>query len=146
MKKALISLLVALLVAPLNASAASWMAMSMSNSDHHLQHEHSFHGDTHHNGHGVDPFLETHDFLDIPETHNALLTFESHGDPQSAQHHEHNAADCEEHCASCTNHCSSLGIVTTTQGRIDTEADVTGMLSGTPSNYFELLFRPPITT
>ena len=141
MKNAIISLLVLLLAAPLNASAASWMAMSMGNSDHHMQH--ASHGDsdhTHHVDQRVEPFPSS---LDVQSSHtNDSLG--SHSDPQSAQHHEHDAADCEEHCASCTNHCSSLGIVTTTQDRIDTEGNVTGMLIGTPSNHFELLFRPPI--
>ena len=120
----MISLLVLLLVAPLNASAASWMAMSMSSSDHHMQLASL--SDVDHDIHSLHPHID------------------SHGDPKSAQPHEHDAADCEEHCASCTNHCSSLGIVTTTQGRIDTEVGVTGMLIGAPSNHFELLFRPPI--
>jgi hypothetical protein len=124
MRKALISLLVLLLVAPLNASAASWMAMSMSHSDLHQQHAVS--EDAGHNHHKAGSQMATHD------------------DAQSGQHHEHTAADCEEHCASCTNHCSSLGIVTSAEGLIDTERSVVGMLFGAPSNRFELLFRPPI--
>lgn len=120
----MISLLVMLLVAPLNTSAAAWMAMSMSNSEQHVQH------------------------MTMPDSdhslHMSVTRGESPAHSQVSQAHEHDASDCEEHCASCTNHCSSLGIVTSTMGPFNLENHRLGAIPGTTFNRSDLLFRPPI--
>jgi hypothetical protein len=123
-KKVLTSFLVIILVAPLNVGAAAWMAMSMGNSEQHVQHMTSPGGD-----HSAQVGAANIDSSDLT---------------QSSIMHEHDASDCEEHCASCTNHCSSLGIVTSSSGLFDPELHVTGVFSGTVSSRLELLFRPPI--
>ena len=122
-QKILISLLIMLLVAPLNTSAAAWMAMSMSNSEQHVQH------------------------MTMPDDHGLHMSAtrgESSDHSHASQAHAHDASDCEEHCASCTNHCSSLGIVTSSSGPFDPGHQFAGTVPGPTSNRSELLFRPPI--
>ena len=123
-RKVLISLLVTLLVVPLNTSAAAWMAMSMSNSEQHVQHMTNKES-------GISSYMTA--------AHSE--TFDG---PQAVMTHEHDASDCEDHCASCSNHCSTLGIVTSTLGLFDPDRCIAGSLSGMTTNRFELLFRPPI--
>lgn len=123
-QKVLTSFLVALLVAPLNVSAAAWMAMSMSNSEQHVLHMTDSDG-------GHSPHMSSAP-TEMPDHSQSTLT------------HEHDASDCEEHCASCTNHCSSVGIVTSSPGRFDPGHHIAGTIPGPTSNRSELLFRPPI--
>lgn len=118
------SLLVVLLTAPLNASAAAWMAMSMNMADQHGQHTTAHEAD-----HG---------------SHSAANHIGDPGLTASAETHQHDAADCEEHCASCTNHCSSLGIVSSTVGVLGMENQSAGAGCGDTTSRLELLFRPPI--
>lgn len=123
-QKVLTSFLAILLVAPLNASAAAWMAMSMGNSEQHVQHM-------------------TISDSDLGSQSSAGHT-ETSAHPKFVTTHDHDASDCEEHCASCTNHCSSLGIVTSFLSLLDLELLKAGLLSGSTISRFEILLRPPI--
>lgn len=138
-KKALSLLLVTILVAPANAGAASWMAMAMAEGNVDLSVEstqsslyeasHSQHSSDSHHGHmghsNLQPQLDEHGAM-----------HDSHG--------EHDEEDCNEHCVSCANHCSNLGIMSESIAPVDPGKQSQRFHSGSPSNHFDLLYRPPI--
>ena len=131
-RKAIAFVLVALLIAPLNAGAASWMALSMVES----QAEHSQQADV---------AAETDLVSSNHEMHMAAHHHKMKEGLHDSQHGNHDAEDCEEHCLSCSNHCSSLGIVADQSQRFDLASHQSGLETNPTSSHSDLLLRPPIS-
>ncbi len=123
MRTLLNSLLIVILVFPLNAGAAAWMAMSMDDAAHLEMAGHS---------HALQAMS--------PAGMDGAVVAES-----SSPHSEHNSADCEEHCASCSNHCSSTAIISCHHNLFDTDEQRADFLAGMTLYRHETLFRPPIS-
>lgn len=118
------SLLIVILVFPLNAGAAAWMAMSMDDTAHLEMAGHS-------HAHALQ--------MMPPAGIDGPVVAQS-----SSPHSEHNSADCEEHCASCSNHCSSTAIISSHHNLFDTDEQRVDFLAGMTLYRHEMLFRPPI--
>ena len=120
LKNTLVSLLIVLLAAPLDAGAAAWMAMSMDQPDQ--------------------PAMTMQD----GSVHRMAMA-EAVDSAAAPLAHDHDEVDCEEHCLSCHNHCSSAAIVSSSQDSLVPAHLHTGFRSAAALNRIDLLFRPPIS-
>ncbi|GAB5500355.1 MAG: hypothetical protein PsegKO_26660 [Pseudohongiellaceae bacterium] len=123
MRSLLNILLIVILVFPLNAGAAAWMAMSMDDVAH--------------------PEMAGYSHA-LQVMHSAELDGAAVAE-SSSPHGEHDSADCEEHCASCSNHCSSTAIISSHHNLFDKDEQRAGYLAGMTLYRHETLFRPPIS-
>ena len=137
-----ISLLLALvLVAPVNAGAATWMALSMNSTINSVDASVT-----------TDTASSTQHMVDDSHAHqssHAHMTHVAHDlqqmDHQSHEHDgKHNEEDCNEHCISCANHCSSLGILSDNFMLSDLTKQSQRFESGNLNSFSDLLYRPPI--
>lgn len=132
-----ISLLLALvLVAPVNAGAATWMALSMNSTINSVDAS-VITATASSTQHMVD---DSHDH----HSSHAHTTHMAHDLEQIDQNHEHDDEDCNEHCVSCANHCSSLGILSDNFMLSDLTKQSQRFESGNLNSFSDLLYRPPI--
>ncbi len=137
-QKAISLLLALVLVAPVNAGAATWMALSMSSTMNSMD--------------MMDTSDLTHHLVDDSHQHHsshAHMTHMAHDleqmDHQSHEHDgKHSEEDCNEHCVSCANHCSSLGILSDNFILSDLTKQSQRFESGNLNSFSDLLYRPPI--
>jgi len=124
LKRPLIMSLIVLLALPLNAGAATWMAMSMAESGE------------------VTEVLDSSNSLH--HDHQQHMNMGSKQSLDSESNHEHDSEDCDEHCMSCSSHCYSSSI---TSAVVDFQNQRSLHASTTPGvtlNREYLLYRPPI--
>ena len=124
LKKPLIMSLIVLLALPLNAGAATWMAMSMAESGQ------------------VAEMLDSSDSL--YHNHQQQMGFGSNLSLDSDSNHEHDSEDCDEHCMSCSSHCYSSSITSAVADFQNQRSLHTCTLSGVKLTREYLLYRPPI--
>ena len=122
LKRPLIMSLIVLLALPLNAGAATWMAMSMAETG------------------------EVTEVLDFSDSlHNDHQQHMSMGSNQSLDsNHEHDSEDCDEHCMSCSSHCYNSSITSAVADFQNQRSLHAGTILGVKLTREYLLYRPPI--
>lgn len=117
--KSVTTILIFMLIAPLNLVAASAMQVDLASAGHSMAMEH---------GDGQD-----HSLMHADAQMQSMM-----------ESHDHSAEDCDEYCMSCSNHCSSTAIVSGSPLIFD----LTGRFARASGADLEtrayLLFRPPI--
>ncbi|PCI76999.1 MAG: hypothetical protein COB20_09310 [SAR86 cluster bacterium] len=121
-KRYIITALVLIVLAPLNAGAAAWMTQSPTV------------GDT-----GEMPMAQ----MDMAgHDHESMM---SSGQKQLMMDaHDHGSDDCDDYCMNCSNHCSSTAILSSSNDIFELDREFHKTLAGDTSNRAYLLFRPPI--
>jgi len=124
LKRPLIMSLIVLLALPLNAGAATWMAMSMAETGE------------------VTEVLDSSDSLH--HDHQQHMNMGSKQSLDSESNHEHDSEDCEEHCMSCSSHCYSSSITSDVANYRNQRSLQASATPGTTLTRKYLLYRPPI--
>jgi hypothetical protein len=124
LKRPLILSLIVLLALPLNAGAATWMAMSMTES-----------------GEAVE-LLEYSD--NLHHEHQQHMSMGSNHSLDSDSNHEHDSEDCDEHCMSCSSHCYGSSITSAVADFQNQRSLHASTISGVKLTREYLLYRPPI--
>lgn len=122
-KRYIITALVLLMLAPLNAGASAWMAESS-------------------------PMVETDEvamaeMLMPGHDHGAMMGSSEKQSMMDA--HDHDAEDCDDYCMNCSNHCSSTAIVPSSSNIFELDRKFNRTITGDTSSRASLLFRPPIS-
>ena len=116
--------LVVLLALPLNAGAATWMAMSMAESGE---------------------VTEVLDSSASPQhDHQHHMSMGSNQSHDSDSDHEHDSEDCDEHCMSCSSHCYSSSITSDVADYQNLRSRHASTTLGVTLTREYLLYRPPI--
>lgn len=120
-RRLIATLLMLILIAPINAVAAASMVVTISaeqgmTSAHQLSH-------AGHGGHA----------MHAPEQLSSMSAT-----------HDHNADDCDDYCMSCSNHCSSSAIVSSSKNTFELDREFEYPASAHTLSRAYLLFRPPI--
>ena len=124
LKRPLIMSLIVLLALPLNAGAATWMAMSMAESGE------------------VTEVLDSSDSLQ--HDHQQHMSMGSNQSLDSESNHEHDSEDCDEHCMSCSSHCYSSSITSDVAVFHNQRSLHASKTTGVILTREYLLYRPPI--
>lgn len=121
--KFFVCLLIVLVAAPLDAAAASWMAMGMEAQT------------------SADMTAEASSLQD-----KGAIGHQSHQHAMpgndAASHHD--ADNCDEHCMNCSSHCFSSVAVASSALELDGEDQRLGNLISRALHRAYLLYRPPI--
>lgn len=127
LKRTLILSLIAILALPVNAGAATWMAMSMADGDEFA------------------PTLDSSADLHAGHQHAMNMGNNQSSDSAAQQKHDqHDAEDCDEHCLFCSSHCSSSGIASTATD-FDSQRNLQAcVVTGFKLTREYLLYRSPI--
>ena len=115
--------LILLLALPLNAGAASWMAMSMADTDQAIK--------------SLDTSMSPH------HEHHSMSSDHIQSMDVAAEH-EHDSGDCDEHCMSCSSHCSGSGIASSGADFQNLGNPLASTVTGFKLTREYLLLRPPI--
>ena len=121
-KRYIITALILVMLAPLNAGASPWMAQSSSDPGA---------------GEMAMPQMGMagHD-------HGALM---SSGQQQTMMDaHDHSAEDCDDYCMNCSNHCSSTAILTSPNDTFELDRGFHKTFTVETLRRAYLLYRPPI--
>ena len=123
-KHPLIVSLIVLLALPLNAGAATWMAMSMAESGE------------------VTEVLDSSDSLH--HDHQQHMSMGGNHSLDIDSNHEHDSEDCDEHCMSCSSHCYSSSITSAVADFQNQRSLHASKIFGVKLTREYLLYRPPI--
>lgn len=121
LRKLIVTVLMLILTAPINAVASASMAISIAAYHDAMPTQQLVHG--------------SH------ASHDAAIA--SQNKTKSAAH-DHSDEDCDDYCMSCSNHCSSSAIVTSSKHDFELEREFEDLASAHTLSRAYLLFRPPI--
>jgi hypothetical protein len=122
-KRYLVTALVILMLAPLNAGAAAWMAESPSVAD--------------------DGEMTMSQMVMTGHDHEAMMS--SHQKQSMMDAHDHGSEDCEDYCMNCSNHCSSTALIPSSGNIFELDRKFNRTITGNTLSRAYLLFRPPIS-
>lgn len=125
-RKQIVTLLLLLLIAPVNSVAAASMAVSVTVAHGAMAMEKAA-GDSH-AMHEMTVEMAAPDML---VAHNL-------------DSHNHSPEDCDDYCMSCSNHCSSSAIVSSSKNSFELDREFAELTSAHTLSRAYLLFRPPI--
>lgn len=117
-QRTIVTALILLLLAPVNAGAAAWMNNSSAANDAATPSMH----------------MAGHD-------HQAMLDAGHQGAMDET--HDHSSGDCD-YCMSCSNHCASTALVSIYKDSFALNREFATTISADTLNRVYLLFRPPI--
>ncbi|MBL4574185.1 MAG: hypothetical protein JKY86_14120 [Gammaproteobacteria bacterium] len=118
----IITALVLLMLAPVNAGASAWMVDSSSV----VEAGETVTAEMHMTGH----------------EHEANMGSSQKQSMMDA--HDHGSEDCDDYCMNCSNHYSSTAITPSLSSTFETDRKFDRTITGTTLNRAYLLFRPPI--
>jgi len=121
-KQTIVTVLILVLLAPLNAGASAWMSQSSSmTNDVEL---------------AMSPMhMPDHD-------HETMLR--TAGKPSTMDTHDHSPEDCDEYCMNCVNHCSSTAISSSLIEIFELNHEFETTITSDILSRAYLLYRPPI--
>ncbi|MDA0281612.1 MAG: hypothetical protein O3C29_14455 [Proteobacteria bacterium] len=121
-KRYIVTALVLLMLAPVNAGASAWMAESAP---------------------GVGP-----DKMAMAEMHMAGHDHKAMMDSSAKQSmmdaHDHGSEDCDDYCMNCSNHCSSTAITPSSGSTFERDRKFNRTITGNIFSRSSKLYRPPI--
>ena len=120
-KRYIVTALVLLMLAPVNAGASAWMADSSSVVE---TEETAM----------VEMLMTGHD-------HEAMM--DSSQKQTMMDGHDHGADDCDDYCMNCSNHCSSTAIIPSSNSTFELDRKFNRTITGNTLNRAYLLYRPP---
>lgn len=122
-KRYIAAALVLIMLAPLNAGAAAWMAESSSVVD-------------------ADEMAMTQ-MLKLGHDHAAMMDSSQKQSMMDA--HDHGSEDCDDYCMNCSNHCSSTAIIPSSSSSFALDRKFSRTIAGNTFSRAYLLYRPPIS-
>ena len=122
-KRYIVTALVLIMLAPLNAGASVWMAESSSVVDADEVAVAQMH-------------MAGHD-------HGAMM---GSGQKQAMMDaHDHGSEDCDDYCMNCSNHCFSTAIIPSSSNIFALDRKFDRTITGNTLSRAYLLYRPPIS-
>lgn len=118
-KRYIVTVLVLLMLAPVNAGAAAWMTESAPAADAMAQ-----------------MHMAGHD-------HEAMM--DSSAKQAMMDAHDHSSEDCDDYCMNCSNHCSSTAITPSSSSTFEVDRKFHRTHTGNTFSRAYLLYRPPIS-
>lgn len=121
-KRYIVTVLVLLMLTPVNAGASAWMAESSS-------------------GVGADEMAMAEMHM-AGHDHEAMMASPAKQSMMDA--HDHGSKDCDDYCMNCSNHCSSTAITSSSNSTFERDRKFNRTITGNTFSRAYLLYRPPI--